>query len=151
MQPHGWKSLQGDTVVPQPTATRTTLLPIPHPLPCLPPEVSETLPKWRGSIRCRMLQRHINSTHSSPPPQTLPHPAQVSFIFILLYSCFSGRCGTRTDIRLTNNAATAAKSGATSSPCSLSSLSLLPSVFIFSLSLCAWPDWCQAANTWNCT
>lgn len=91
-----------------------------------------------------MLQRHINSTHSSPPPQTLPHPAQVSFIFILLYSCFSGRCGTRTDIRLTNNAATAAKSGATSSPCSLSSLSLLPSVFIYSLSLSLFLSVCLA-------
>lgn len=65
-------------------------------------------------------------------PPTLPHPAQVSFIFILLYSCFSGRCGTRTDIRLTNNAATAPKSSPTSS---LTSLSLLPSVFIVSLSL----------------
>lgn len=77
-----------------------------------------------------------------PPPRTLAHPAQVSFIFILLYSCFSGRCGTRTDIRLTNNAATAAKSGATPSPCSPVSLSSL-SLFLYlstslsaSLSLC---------------
>lgn len=44
------------------------------------------------------------STRPTAPPSPSPS-AQVSFIFILLYSCFSGRlCGTRTDIRLTNNA-----------------------------------------------